>query len=104
MSDQNQNESAKSSYEEKLQRFSNMVSTKTMQGFMVADRNDKTLTAVLIKQAEKINHLLHFVITVFTCGWWGIAWIIIYFTKGREHRVRITIDSAGNAIEEKIKI
>lgn len=46
-------EEANSNYEEKFQRFSNIISTKTMQGFMVADRNDKALVSVLVKQVEK---------------------------------------------------
>lgn len=53
-------EDTNSTYEEKFQRFSNIISTKTMQGFMVADRNDKALVAVLVKPGEKVNHLLHF--------------------------------------------
>lgn len=91
-------------YEEKFQRFSNIVSTKTMQGFMVADRNDKALIAVLVKEGEKVNHLLHFLISLITCGFWILIWIYLAIVKSKERRIRISIDNGGNVIEEKIKI
>ena len=93
-----------SNYEEKFQRFSNIISTKTMQGFMVADRNDKALVAVLVKPGEKVNHLLHFLISVISCGFWLLVWAFLAFVKAKEQRVRISIDNGGNVIEEKIKM
>ena len=92
-----------SNYEEKFQRFSNIISTKTMQGFMVADRNDKALVAVLVKPGEKVNHLLHFLISFLTCGVWTLIWLYLALVKGKEHRLRVSIDNGGNAIEEKFK-
>lgn len=97
-------ENTNSDYEEKFQRFSNIISTKTLQGFMVADRNDKALVAVLVKQGEKVNHLLHFLIFFLTCGLWVFVWLYLAIFKAREQRVRISIDSAGNSNEEKIKM
>lgn len=91
-------------YDEKFQRFSNIISTKTMQGFMVADRNDKALVAVLVKPGEKVNHLLHFLISAISCGIWLFVWAFLAFIKAKEQRVRISIDNAGNVIEEKIKM
>ena len=91
-------------YEEKFQRFSNIISTKTMEGFMVADRNDKSLVAVLVKQGEKVNHLLHFLISMVSCGGWLFVWGWLALIKNKEQRIRISIDSAGNLTEEKIKI
>ncbi len=91
-------------YEEKFQRFSNIVSTKTLQGFMVADRNDKALIAVLVKEGSKVNHLLHFVISAFTCGIWILVWVWLALVKNKEQRVRISIDNGGNVSEETIKL
>jgi hypothetical protein len=92
------------SYEDKFQRFSNIISTKTLQGYMVADRNDKSLVAVLVKPGEKVNHLLHFLISVVSCGFWLFVWAFLALVKSKEQRVRISIDNGGNINEEKIKI
>lgn len=97
-------EGTNSTYDEKFQRFSNIISTKTMQGFMVADRNDKALVAVLVKQGEKINHLLHFLISLISCGFWLFVWAYLALVKAKEQRVRISIDQGGNILEEKIKM
>ena len=71
---------------------------------MVADRNDKSLVAVLVKQGEKVNHLLHFLISMVSCGFWLFVWGWLALIKNKEQRIRISIDSAGNLTEEKIKI
>ena len=97
-------EDTNATYDEKFQRFSNIISTKTMQGFMVADRNDKLLVAVLVKEGTKVNHLLHFLISCITCGFWIFVWAWLALIKNKEQRVRISIDSGGNLLEEKIKI
>jgi hypothetical protein len=31
----------------------------------------------LHRSSEKVNHVLHFLITFFTCGLWGIIWLIL---------------------------
>ena len=97
-------ENTNSNYEEKFQRFSNIISTKTLQGFMVADRNDKALVAVLVKEGGKVNHLLHFLISCLTCGCWVFVWAWLALVKNKEQRVRVSIDNGGNILEEKIKI
>lgn len=97
-------ENSYSSYDEKFQRFSNIISNKTLQGYMVADRNDKALIAVLVKQGEKVNHILHFLISVFTCGLWVIVWLFLVLVKSQEQRIKISIDNAGNVLEEKIRL
>lgn len=38
---------------------------------------------VLAKQ-ETPNHVLHFLITFFTCGLWGLMWIIIAIANATE--------------------
>ena len=89
---------------ENYQRFAHAVSVKTMQGYMVADRNDIALMAVLYKPAEKVNHLLHAIITIFSCGFWVIVWLILAMSANREKRVRISMDGNGNIYEERIKM
>jgi hypothetical protein len=93
-----------STYEDKFQRFSSIISTKTMQGYIVADRNDKALVAVLVKPGEKVNHLLHLLISVISCGFWLVVWAFLALVKAKEQRVRISLDNAGNVNEERIKM
>jgi hypothetical protein len=29
------------------------------------------------RQPERVNHVLHFLVTFFTCGLWGLVWFIL---------------------------
>lgn len=31
----------------------------------------------LHRNSEQVNHVLHFLVTFFTCGLWGIIWLIL---------------------------
>lgn len=92
--------SADVTLQDRQERLSQIVSTRAMQGFSVVDRNDRNATAVLMRPAKPVNHVLHAILTLFSCGLWVIVWIILAATQKREQRVRVTIDGQGNLVEE----
>lgn len=56
--------------------------------------------AVLV-EGQPVNHVLHAIITIFSCGLWGIAWIILAVTGG-EKREMIVVDEFGNVQLQKL--
>lgn len=88
--------------EQLLQRFNNYISRKALEGYNIVDRNETFFTAVLHKPGEKVNHLLHALLTLVTCLW-GIVWIILASKARSDERIRISFDSNGNLVEERIK-
>ena len=92
------------SHQERLERLSRLVSSRTLEGWIVVDKNDPGVSAVLRKPGKEVNHILHFLITVFTCGLWVIGWIILTLTREKEQRMRVSIDGSGNLLEETIAI
>lgn len=50
--------------------------------------------AVLV-EGKPVNHVLHAILTVFTCLLWGIVWAIIAGTGG-EKRHMVVVDEFGN--------
>ena len=50
--------------------------------------------AVLI-QGKAVNHVLHAILTIFTCLAWGIVWLILALTGG-EKRFQLIVDEFGN--------
>ncbi len=88
---------------DRKKRFDIYVSTKALEGYTIVDKNSENLTAVLKKEGSKVNNTLHGLITLFSCGMWGIVWLILYFKGKKDSRIRITIDESGNLIEEEIK-
>lgn len=91
-------------YEERLQQFLNVISTKTEEGYMVVDKNEKALVVVLLKPGGKINHLLNFLLSCISCGLWIIVWVILALISPKEKTIKISIDNTGNVIEEIINI
>lgn len=84
-----------------VHRFNNYISSKALEGYVIVDKNESSLTVVLKKQAEKVNHTLHAILTFVTCVW-GIVWIIKASQSKKEIRIRASFDSNGNLVEEKL--
>ena len=52
---------------ERKKRFDNYISNKALEGYIIVDKNQENLSAVLKKDAEKVNHTLHAILTLITC-------------------------------------
>lgn len=87
---------------EAVKRFNNYISTKTLEGYTVVDKNEGSLVAVLAKQGDKVNHTLHGILTLCTCGIWGIVWLVLATQAKKGGRIRVSIDDSGNLNEEKV--
>ncbi|HEY8766901.1 MAG TPA: hypothetical protein VIP09_06525 [Dehalococcoidia bacterium] len=89
---------------ERVERLSKIVSAKTLEGWTVVDKNDRDVSAVLMLQGKPVNHVLHFLIGLFTCGIWWIVWAILALTQKKEQRMRVSVDQFGNLLEEKMAV
>lgn len=65
-----------------------------MQGARVESQTD--VMAVMVT-GRPVNHVLHLLLSIFTCFLWGIVWIIVSVTSG-ETRSTLWIDDFGNVI------
>ncbi|MBL0079918.1 MAG: hypothetical protein IPP53_12675 [Bacteroidetes bacterium] len=70
---------------------------------MVADKR-QSISCCFGKTRRKSKSLITFFISVISCGFWLLVWAFLALVKGKEQRVRISIDNGGNVIEEKIKM
>jgi hypothetical protein len=68
------------------------------RGLRIESQSD--YQAVLV-EGKPVNHVLHAIITIFSCGLWGIAWIIMALTGG-EKREMIVVDEFGNVQLQKL--
>jgi hypothetical protein len=68
------------------------------RGLRIESQSD--YQAVLV-EGKPVNHVLHAIITIVSCGLWGIAWIIIAVTGG-EKREMIVVDEFGNVQLQKL--
>ena len=49
----------------------------------------------MLVQGKPVNHVLHAILTIFTCALWGIVWIVLSLTGG-EKRYQLIVDEYGN--------
>jgi hypothetical protein len=68
------------------------------RGMRIESQSD--YQAVLV-EGKPVNHVLHAIITIFSCGLWGIAWIVMAITGG-EKREMIVVDEFGNVQLQKL--
>ena len=88
--------------DENKKRLDKYVSNKTLEGFIVVDKNLDLGTAVVRKTAKPINHLLHGILTFLTC-FWGVVWLILIAKKKTNETIRVSFDESGNLLEEVVK-
>lgn len=87
--------------DENLDKFSTILASKTDNGFVVLERNDKLPYAILLKKEQQVNHKVNFFISCLTLGLWSIVWIYITKVSSRAKKILVAIDEDGNPFEEK---
>ncbi|WP_316633995.1 hypothetical protein [uncultured Flavobacterium sp.] len=87
--------------ERNMQLFSNIISKKVHKGFILEERNDEFLFAVLSKGGKVVNHSLNFVIFCLTLGLWSFAWLYLTLEASKQKKILVAIDEDGFPFEEK---
>jgi hypothetical protein len=78
--------------------LSQQLQTAAARGLRIESQSD--FQAVLV-EGKPVNHVLHAILTIFTCLLWGIVWAIIAATGG-EKREMVMVDEFGNVIWQKL--
>jgi len=78
--------------------FAQQLQTAAARGLRIESQSD--FQAVLV-EGQPVNHVLHAILTIFTCLLWGIVWAIIAATGG-EKRQMVVVDEFGNVIWQKL--
>jgi hypothetical protein len=55
----------------------------------------------VIVVGQPVNHVLHAIITIFSCGLWGIVWLVLALSGG-EKREMITVDEFGHTMVQQL--
>lgn len=73
------------------QRFEAAVQSAVAQGWTIESRSE--YQAILVR-GQRVNHILHLILTVLTLGFWGIVWILLAIGGGQKREV-LTVDQVG---------
>jgi hypothetical protein len=74
------------------------LQTAAARGLRIESQSD--FQAVLV-EGKPVNHVLHAILTLFTCLLWGIVWAIIAATGG-EKRQMVVVDEFGNVLWQNL--
>lgn len=83
---------------ERKETLARQIQMAVTRGGRVESQSDTNAVVVV---GKPVNHILHFLIGVFTCGLWWIVWLILAITGG-EKREMITVDEWGNAAVQRV--
>jgi hypothetical protein len=78
--------------------LSQQLQTAAARGLRIESQSD--FQAVLV-EGKPVNHVLHAILTIFTCLLWGIVWAIIAATGG-EKRQMVVVDEFGNVLWQSL--
>jgi hypothetical protein len=74
------------------------LQTASARGLRIESQSD--FQAVLV-EGKPVNHVLHAILTIFTCLLWGIVWAILAGTGG-EKRQMVVVDEFGNVLWQNL--
>jgi hypothetical protein len=84
--------------EERKAILAQQIQQAVARGARVESQSD---TMAVVIYGKPVNHLLHFIISLVTVGFWVIVWIVLAIAGG-EKRQMITIDEFGNVLVQKV--
>lgn len=83
-----------------LRRTSRFVSRRSRSAAIVQSQTETQV--ILVRPKTKINHLLHFFITLFTLGFWVFGWIFVALVKKRTKSVILHVNPDGSIVEQSV--
>lgn len=86
------------SAEERKRKLANQIRTEVTQGGRVESQGD--FDAVLATGKE-INHTVHLIATIVSCGIWGIVWLVMALTGGIKRKM-VAVDEYGQILVQNI--
>lgn len=84
--------------EERRAILAQQLQSAAVRGRRVESQSEYQATLV---EGQKVNHTLHLIITLVTCGIWGLVWLVIALTGG-EKRELLVVDEWGNVQLQRI--
>lgn len=84
--------------ENRKEQLAHRVAQAVNRGARVESQSDYQAVVVT---GRRVNHLLHFIIGIFTAGLWWIVWVIMAVTGGEKRHI-IQADPYGNVLTQKV--
>ena len=90
--------SSRKTSEERRVILARTLQSQIVQGGRIESQSD--FQAVVVT-GQRINHVLHLILTLVTFGLWGIVWIVMAFIGGEKRSV-VSVDEFGNPLVQRL--
>jgi hypothetical protein len=81
--------------EQRSKLLDDAVGQYLMAGYELRGRSG--FQAAVGTNAQPVNHVLHLLIAVFTCGLWAIVWLLLALGAPKATTVYLSVDEYGRA-------
>ncbi|WP_328412833.1 hypothetical protein OG542_20580 [Streptomyces violaceus] len=76
------------------------VQQEVASGGRVESQSDYT---AVIRYGKEVDHKLHLLITFFTCGLWGLVWLVLWIvSESGKKAVTLTVDEYGQVLRQEL--
>lgn len=80
---------------ERSDRLNQAVAYEVSRGWRV---ESQTLYQAVLVSGNPVNHVVHVLLAIFTCGIWLIGWIIAAALEKPIQRIVLRVDMQGNVV------
>jgi hypothetical protein len=84
--------------DQKKRQLADAIQRQVVQGGRVESQSD--FQAVIV-HGQPVNHTLHVLLSIFTCGLWLIPWLVLGVAGG-EKRTVVSVDDYGNVLSQDL--
>lgn len=86
--------------DERKMRLGQSVQNEVLKGGTVESRDD---FQAVIRFGKPVNHILHLVLTLVTCGFWSLVWLIVWIMSTQSQKtVTLTADEYGQILRQEV--
>lgn len=82
--------------ETRLMILENEIARFAAYGYQVVSKNQEMFFCTFVKPKEKTNHVLHLLLSVFTCFIWLLIWFFVSHSSNKGESFTISVDEYGN--------
>jgi len=86
------------SAEERKRKVADQIRMEVTRGARVESQGDFD---AVVATGKEVNHTVHLIATIFTCGIWGLVWLVIALTGGVKRKM-VSVDAYGQLLVQNI--
>lgn len=86
---------------ERKMKLGQAVQAEVVQGGVIESQSDFN---AIIRYGKPVNHVLHLILTIVTCGLWGGVWILVWVVSAQAKKsIALQVNEFGQVFRQDIR-